>query len=158
MPIHAEYCWTEQPESRVNHALQDFLTLQPCASVIPSVHKAAHAEDALSVNAFSRMPEWESVHFAGHGDLPDWTNHAAYSADLVSVAVTSANDSHLTGQQRSDLQSLLEEFPDIFSDNSANLGLISECTGIRHSIDMGLAEPITQAPYQLNTYEQDFLR
>ena len=75
-----------------------------------------------------------------------------------SVAVTSVNDSHLTDQQRLDLQSLLDEFSDIFSDDSANLGFVSESTGICHSIDTGLAEPITQAPYQLSKYEQEFLR
>ncbi len=158
MHVNAECCWTEQPGAQVNHALLDFLTLQPCASVIPSVHNAAHAEDGFSVNAFSRIPDWENVHFAGHVDLPHWRSHTPYSADLTSVAVTSVNDSHLTDQQRSDLQSLLDEFLDIFSDNSANLGFISKSTGICHSIDTGLAEPITQVPYKLSKYEQDFLR
>ena len=122
------------------------------------MHTAAHAQDALSVNAFSRMPNWENVHFTGNTNLPARTSHAAHSADLISVAVTSVNDSHLTDQQRSDLQSLLDEFSDIFSDDSANLGFVSESTGICHSIDTGLAEPIMQAPYQLSKYEQDFLR
>lgn len=104
------------------------------------------------------MPDWEIVHFPGNTNLPDWTSHAAHSADMVSVAVTSVNNSHLTYQQRLDMQSLLDEFSDIFSDDSANLGFVSKSTGICHSIDTGLAEPITQAPYQLSRYEQEFLR
>ena len=53
---------------------------------------------------------------------------------------------------------LLNEFSDIFSDSSADLGLINPKLETEHVIDKGNADPFTQVPYQLSHYEERFLK
>ena len=157
--LDAHACsWSAIPSSSQVHSVRDFISLSACCSQVPSSHFALHNSDIQSVNAFCRFPDWEQVHFAGNVSLPLWVSNAEERAELLSVAVASAQDQRLTAAELAELQTLLNDYSDIFSESSDDLGLVSPDYNISHAIDTGLAEPITQVPYQLSKYEQDFLQ
>ena len=59
---------------------------------------------------------------------------------------------HLTAQQASDINGLLQAFSDIFSDTPRI------CTVMEHDVNTGGAQPVRQAPYRLNAEKRNFLK
>lgn len=100
------------------------MSLQASCSSVPSSHFALLQDDQFSVNAICRLSIWENVQFAVNEPLPLWVRNPNAQAELLSVAVASSCRQVLTEYEKERLQEL-NEFHDIFSESSADLGLVS---------------------------------
>ena len=80
---------------------------------------------------------------------------AAASAD---AAAKPALGPTLTAEQVADLESIVAEFPGIWSAGSHDIGLVHPDLKCYHHVRTGDAEPVTQRPYPLSKFEEEFLR
>ena len=130
--------------------------------VTSTLHFALDSDTLAAVNAFSHFPLCEEIHSCSVGASAHALSQSSegqthHSAGLLSAA-SLAISSHLSAQQKEDLQALLEEFSSIFSLNSDDLGVVAPHLSVQHRIDTGDAQPVTQRGYKHSHHECEFLQ
>ena len=148
--------WTELPDTvhDITELSAEAVPAHPLVSYLTNQvgHKGMLDDDMCLPNAFSHYPLWEEVHYCADTPLL----HSHDNGDLCSVAMGDTA-SNLTDAQVEQLQSLLDEYDDVFSADQADLGA-AQVAGHHHEIRLDGKPP--QAMYRQRKYsktESDFI-